>query len=112
LNGEEQQPEGCACLILPTPPLMIYRQLGMDSRFGEVTLLICPVCDQMWLQYLYELEGFSRSGRWYRGAITGQQSAEVTAETAKAMLEGLEWYFYGGSFFDGRSGRSSGPLSV
>jgi hypothetical protein len=112
LNREEQQPGGCTCLTSPNPPLIIDRQLGMDSRYGEVTLLTCPACGQMWLQYLYEMEGFSRSGRWYRGAITVQQAAEVTAENARAMLEGLEWYFYGGSYFDGQSGRSSGPLSL
>jgi hypothetical protein len=112
MNGEEQQPDGCACLTSPTPPLMNYRQFGMDSQYGEVTLLLCPACGQIWLRYLYEMEGFSRSGRWYRGAITGKQAAEVTAGNARAMLEGLEWYFYGGSYFEGRSGRSSGPLSL
>jgi hypothetical protein len=112
MNEEDQQQNVCACFTSPTAPLIIYRQLGMDSRFGEVTLLICTACGQVWLRYLYEIEAISRSGRWYRGAITVKEVSEVTADNAISMLEGLDWYLYGGSYFDGHSGRTSGKLSL
>jgi hypothetical protein len=83
----------------------------MDSRFAEISLLACPACGQHWLRYHYELEGFTASGRWYLGAITAEQATNLTAENAEVALEGLDWYFYGGSYFAGRSGRASGMLA-
>jgi hypothetical protein len=82
----------------------------MDKRYAEVTLLTCPECGAFWLRYHYELEAFTASGRWYLGAITPQQAAHLTADNAKATLEGLDWYFFGGSYFDGRRGKTSGKV--
>jgi hypothetical protein len=31
-------------------------------------------------------------------------------EQAKEMLENLDWYYYGGSYYEGRSGRTSGKI--
>ena len=82
----------------------------MDGRFAEASLLICPECDQHWLRYFYEIEAFTASGRWYLGAVTAEQAGQVTAKNAKATLEGLDWYFYGGSYFKGQTGKSSGKI--
>jgi hypothetical protein len=83
----------------------------MDSIFAQVSLLRCPVCGQHWLRYHYEMEAFTASGRWYLGAIPAEQAELLIAEDARSMLESLSWYFYGGSYFDGRSGRASGSLA-
>jgi hypothetical protein len=88
-----------------------YRELGMDKDYAQVTMLACPVCGTTWLRYHYELEAFTASGRWYLGALSAEQAAQATADNAKTTLEGLDWYFYGGSYFDGRRGRASGPLA-
>jgi hypothetical protein len=90
---------------------MPYKELGMDERYAQVSLLVCPLCGQLWLRYHFELEAFSESGRWYLGAIPEQQ-APSCPQNAKAVLEELVWYFYGGSYFGGQSGKRSGPLSV
>ena len=82
----------------------------MDENFAEVSLLICPVCGQRWLRYFYEVEAFTASGRWYLGAIDAEQASLLTAENAKATLENSSWYFYGGSYYGGRSGRGSGRI--
>jgi hypothetical protein len=82
----------------------------MDRGFAEVSILCCQTCRQHWLRYLYELEGFTASGRWYLGAITRQQLSTLTADNAKSYLEGLDWYYYGGSYFGGRSGKASGQI--
>ena len=82
----------------------------MDDNFAEVSLLICSLCGQHWLRYFYEVEAFTASGRWYLGAIHAEQAARLTAEEAKATLENLSWYFYGGSYFGGRSGKTSGRI--
>ena len=82
----------------------------MDDHYAEVSLLVCSSCGQRWLRYFYELEAFTASGRWYLGAITGEQAARMTAESAKATLESLNWYFYGGSYYWGKSGKTSGRI--
>jgi hypothetical protein len=84
----------------------------MDRNYAEITLLACPVCGQHWLLYLFELEAFTASGQWYLGAVNPEQAARLTASQAQAVLEGLDWYFYGGSYFGGRSGKTSGLLRV
>ncbi len=82
----------------------------MDEHYAQVTILVCPACDQHWLRYFYEVEAFTASGRWYLGAISAEQAAHLTAAEALATLEGLDWYFYGGSYFSGRIGRASGEI--
>ena len=84
----------------------------MDERYAQITLLVCPLCGQLWLRYHYELEYISRSGRWYLGAVPQEQARGLTAQNAKSTLEGLSWYFYGGSYFGGKRGRTSGPLDL
>jgi hypothetical protein len=101
----------CDCFEAPLRVLSGARELGMDDRFAEVSVLVCPRCGQPWLRYFYELEAFSRSGRWYLGAVTSDTAARITPAEARSLLEGMGWYFYGGSYYDGRVGRRSGPIS-
>ena len=82
----------------------------MDSHFAEVSVLVCRDCGQYWLRYFYEVEAFTASARWYLGPISAEQSATLSAEDAKSILEGLRWYYYGGSYFHGRSGKSLRPI--
>jgi hypothetical protein len=89
---------------------VIVEELGMDERHGEASLLSCSDCGQLWLRYFYELEAFTASGRWYLGFVTGEQASQLTVENARETLEGLNWYFYGGSYFQRRTGRSSGAI--
>ena len=86
---------------------MLEKDLGMDQNFAEVALLVCPVCGTRWLRYFYEEEAFTASGRWYLGAVTSEQAAHLTAAAAKATLDSLDWYYFGGSYFNGKSGRFS-----
>jgi hypothetical protein len=112
---ENQQPEpreACPCFAAPATGLFTVKELGLDSRLAEVSVLICQECGQHWLRYFYEVEAFTGSGRWYLGAITPEQFATLTVEQAKAILEGLGWYYYGGSYFQGRDGQSSGTITL
>lgn len=101
----------CSCLQAPRQDLFLTSDLGMDQVYGEVTLLACPQCGRHWLRYTYENEAFSRSGRWYLGHISRQQARRVTVGEARELLARLDWYFYGGSYFDGRVGKTAGPLA-
>lgn len=107
-------PADCRCL---TPPFD-YRDfesqdVGVDEtkgRFGAVSIETCKLCGRKWLRYLVEYEAFSKSGRWFRGAVPVDTAHTVTPETAIAVLEGLAWYFVGGSYFDSTGFRRAGPV--
>jgi hypothetical protein len=100
----------CSCFTAPGKYLVIDTELGMDNNYAQASLLVCPLCGQHWLRYFYELEAFTASGRWYLGAVTQDQVAGLTAEKAKEILESLTWYFYAGSYYGGKSGRTSGRI--
>ena len=57
-----------------------------------------------------EFEAFTASGRWYLGAIPAEQASFLTAYNAKGTLDNLSWYFYGGSYYGGRTGTASGRI--
>lgn len=100
----------CACRVRPLTGVAPSRELGMDADFGEVSILVCPACGQRWLRYYYVVEAFSRSGRWYLGAVSADDMAGLDAGNARETLERLPWYYYGGSYFDGAIGKTSGPI--
>lgn len=112
-TAEESRPPGtasCSCLDEPQGQLIPFRELGMDSHYAEVSILVCRQCGQYWLRYFYESEFFSHSGRWYLGPISEERAKSLIAEDAKQVMEGLSWYYYGGSYFGGRGGKSSGEI--
>ena len=112
---EHHKPENaapCGCFSVPRRFLVIHQELGIDENFASISLLTCSVCGQRWLEYFYELESFTASGRWYLGAISPEQASHLTADNAGATLETLDWYFYGGSYYGGRSGKTSGRMNV
>lgn len=102
--------ESCACFEESRRNLSGGRFVGMDRNYAEVSVVVCGSCGQHWLRYFYEQEAFTGSGRWYLGAVTPEQATAATADGAKSLLENLDWYFYGGSYYGGRTGRSSGEI--
>jgi hypothetical protein len=84
-------------------------ELGMDDRFGEVSLIRCRRCRRLWLHYYYVQEAFTRSGRWYHGLISAEMEGAVSAENALDLLAKLDGYWCGGSYFDGKVFRGQGP---
>jgi len=84
----------------------------MDENYAQVTLLECAVCGQLWIRYHYEFEAMTASGRWYLGAITASQASFLTAGNAKEILESMDWYIHGGSYYGGHIGRASGRIAV
>ncbi len=89
--------------------------LGLDmtnQRYAEVSVKICRYCGTRWLHYLVEYEGFSGSGRWFRGVLAEQDQAAITPQNAAAYLEGLEWHFCGGSYFRSRGQRCTGKIQA
>ncbi len=89
--------------------------VGIDEtngRYGDVEIETCKHCGQKWLRYFVEYEGFTKSGRWYRGILTPEMQQLLTPENAVQLLESLPAHFYGGSFFMTAGAESSGSISV
>lgn len=104
----------CRCLIPPFRFEDFERQrVGVDpsgGRFAEVEVVRCRACGQRFVHYAYELEGFSRSGRWYRAPVTGVDCQTLTPEKAPALLAKARLYFSGGSYFGSSGRRGVGAL--
>ena len=81
-----------------------------DGRFGDVSILECIDCRQLWLRYAVEYEGFSNSGRWARGKIEDARARGIRSGEAVDFLAGLPSYLYGGSRF-GKAGTGSGAMN-
>jgi hypothetical protein len=111
-SGEFPASEVCGCTDAPGDFLINEKYLGMDSQYAEISIFTCSHCGRHWLRYFYENEAFTASGRWYLGSITEEQASMVTAENAKAIMEGLSWCYFGGSYYYGHRGRMAGPISL
>lgn len=106
----------CACLRPPFDTRDFHcAEVGIDDtngRFGRVTLETCRRCGALWLVYQVEYEGFSGSGRWFRGLLAPEDRSAITPRGAVAYLEGLHWYFAGGSYFGSPGAVSRGRVPV
>jgi hypothetical protein len=96
----------CPCLDRgPKPPAYIEeRNLGVDDtegRFADVTLVRCALCRRLWLRHFYEIEGFSRSGRWAEALIDDVTAATITPRGALKFIETRPFRVVGGSYYDG-----------
>ena len=88
------------------------RFVGVDTAYGEVSVVRCKNCGRYWLNYLMEYEYLSRAGRWFRGVVAPEIASGVKPEEAKNILQNLEWYFRGGSAFGGKVTKTQGPLDL
>jgi hypothetical protein len=78
------------------------RSLGMDPDLQEATVWRCKRCGRYWLEDHVEYEYLTAAGRWFRGVITPEVAGSADAESAKSILEGLDWYLQGRSAFGGK----------
>jgi len=106
-----EPPTSCACLEGDAASSQYDRTfLGTDDLYAEVSVDHCRTCGRNWLHYFLEFERTSRSGRWYRGLI-GPEVA-FSHRNAAQIFEQLRNYWAGGSHYDGRVHRRSGPIDV
>jgi hypothetical protein len=109
--------KACPCLHEPQPfdRYTLVRSVGVDEthgRYGEVTIRECRQCGRWWLHYAVEYEAFTGSGRYFMGLIRPRVARSLAPDEAVAYLERLRWHLYGGSYYDGRKGRSRGEIQV
>jgi hypothetical protein len=105
MEETKPQQEECSCLNEDTcyQDTVQVEFLGVDRDFGESKILKCRRCGRYWLHYFIEYEYLTAAGRWFCGVITPETAACADAASAKKILEGLDWYFRGGSAFGGKA---------
>lgn len=89
--------------------------LGVDEtngRFATVTIDICKHCKTKWVNYLVEIESISNSSKWYRGVISDEFEIIITPENVIKYLEKLEFYIFGGSYFNSNGQYGSGIINI
>jgi guanosine-3',5'-bis(diphosphate) 3'-pyrophosphohydrolase len=103
----------CGCM---TPPFYHWdfekRELGVTANYGEIQIETCKSCGTKWLRYFWEHEGFTASGRWYKGIIDDTSLPTLKPENCVKYLESLPWYIYGGSYFNTMGKRGSGSIKA
>ncbi len=109
-------PLACRCFDPQAARSAFFVQpVGIDTthqRFGDVSLWTCQQCGTRWLHYLVEYEAFTASGRWFRGLILSAPRETPIPSAAIAYLEGLPWYFLGGSYFGSTGMRGAGKIQA
>jgi hypothetical protein len=101
----------CPCLNAETHFCGFDRKvIGADERYGEVSIWTCKKCGRNWLHYLIEYEYLQASGRMFTGVISPETAAGIKADRAVDLFESMDWYFRGGSAFDGQLMRTQGPI--
>lgn len=101
---EKVNQDKCKCF---NPPFNFQdytsKFLGFDKtngRFGKVSIDTCNICGRKWLHIMIEDEALPESGRWCRGLITDVSEKDICPENVEKILENLEWYYIGGSYYN------------
>ena len=103
----------CACAEPPFHYLNFERvALGPDEFQADVSIDTCKACRTPWLVYLIEEEHITRSGRWWRVALSREEREAVTLTGARPLIERAAWCFVGGSFHDSTGQRVNAPIVV
>jgi hypothetical protein len=103
----------CKC---HNPPFSFFNyeitELGEDIHGAEVSLQRCKLCSQVWLKYLVEEPHLSRSGRWWRVAVSQVQLGSDFRNIARELIQQQMQCFVGGSFFNSTGKVSDAPIVI
>ncbi|MBW8522497.1 hypothetical protein K0U91_13390 [Chryseobacterium chendengshani] len=106
---------GCGC-EKPGQSSSDYRtsKIGTDKtneRDAEVSVLQCRLCQRIWIIYLVNSK-LPQSEKWFRGIVAKKDLSSIIPENAVQHLENLEWYLYGGSYFESEGTFGEGKIIV
>lgn len=107
---------GCAC-EKPDSGYTEFRSsvLGTDntsSRNAEVSFQQCKLCQRIWVVYTVQSGDASYAVAWYKGIVSKKDRPHITPEKALDHLENLEWYVYGGDFFENTTAFGAGKITL
>lgn len=72
-------------------------------RGGEISLLTRKGAPQVvYVQYYITREDIPHSGRWFCGPVVAAQVVGLVPDNALALLASLDYYYGGGSYYDGQ----------
>lgn len=89
-------------------PTHVTRWIGVDDHHAEVTVSTCTGCGANWLEYFFE--DHHDNGSRYRGLISTSVADQVTTQNAAEFIAQLPWYWLGGTYYFGKTSRSSGAV--
>jgi hypothetical protein len=102
----------CLCKISPRYLLEQYSIVGSTDRGLVVEIYRCTHCHQLWLKTTIERKDSKEPERVYLGAISDEEAQNINPHNALLTLEKLPEYYYEGTFYEGRSGKMSGPTGL
>lgn len=114
MKEKEELKKKCTC---EKPPFVHkdfdVKILGVDNGYGEFEIQKCKTCGQNWLRYFVDYNHpLIKTGRWFRGEIYRGELNRITISNAKEYLEGLDWYFYGGTYFGTEGKKGGGKINL
>jgi len=77
-----------------------------NGRKAEVSILQCKLCQRIWLKYEMKPE------KWFKGIIAKKEVAHMKPENAVEYIENLDWYLYGGAYFQITGNFGQGKLDL
>ena len=110
---ETENKENCIC---DSPPFNYKNYLNIvefNKGDAEIEIKKCKYCHQNWLRYYVDYNlPYIKTGRWYLGKIQEIEISKITFENAIYYLEKLEWYYYGGTYFNSLGKKGNGKLNL
>ena len=88
------------------------KHIGEDRHGADAAVATCKACGSVWLTYFIEEPHYSRSGRWWRVELPTDALKEVSAASARALIERSAEGFAGGSFFNSQGHAITAPIRV
>jgi hypothetical protein len=113
MQAKDQITSNCQC---HQPPFHYESfntlSLGEDSLGAEITIDTCKKCGQSWLKLLIEQPHHSKSGRWWRVAVSAENCKTLVVANTRAFIEQQSECFVGGSFFESTGHRVNAPIKI
>lgn len=113
IESKNQIASNCVC---SKPPFHFKsfdtESIGEDSLGAEITIDTCKKCGQSWLKLLIEQPHHSRSGRWWRVAVSAENSKTLVVANIRAFIEQQTECFVGGSFYESSGHLLRAPIKI
>lgn len=106
---------GCGC-EKPGQSSSDYRTSNIaidkaNDRNAEASVLQCRLCQRIWIIYSIKSD-LTKTEKWFKGIVAKKDLSSITPENAVQYLENLDWYLYGGSYFENNETFGQGKISL
>jgi hypothetical protein len=106
---------GCTCINGESnfSDFAEVKYLGLDSdHYGEVSISTCKNCGRYFVEYFYEHEAFTASGRRFKGLIEKERITNFTPNDALTYLNSIGWHWASGSYYHGNVHKTTAEIKI